>query len=53
MLVLTILILVPDIKNKKAIKIPCIYYLIWIYQDNSQTLFNSGSKVNAINIYYT
>lgn len=48
MLVLVTFIPVTD-NSIEIVKVPYIYYPIQVYQDQIQALFNSGSKVNAIN----
>lgn len=39
--------------SEEVVRVPCIYYPIWVLQDEVRALLNSGSKVNAMSPDYT
>ena len=38
--------------NKKIVRVLCIYYLIQFREKKVRALFNSGNKINAINLNF-
>lgn len=53
MSILAILVFMTD-GGEKAVKMPCIYYLIWFQEDRKQirALFDNNSKINVMNFNF-